>query len=120
MTCYHLPWIANTTGLRQPWQCYNRPCQAHTIGQRWALNVIIALGKYTWSDYVGYDMLSSPLEIIHNWMMPGVIGYHRPCTSHTIIRFWAWHGRMALRHHTWLDDIRRGMRSSSFDSIHGG
>ena len=104
MTCYHIPWTEHTIGKRQPWQCYNRPWAAHTIGRRRALNVIIALGQYTWLEYVGYDMLSSPLESIHNWTMPGVIGYHRPWTSHTIVRCRAWHARMALGQHTWLDD----------------
>uniref|UniRef100_A0A494G8H7 Uncharacterized protein n=1 Tax=Solanum lycopersicum TaxID=4081 RepID=A0A494G8H7_SOLLC len=111
---------AHTIGLRQPWQCYNRPWTTHTTGRLRALNVIIALGKYTWSEYVGYDMLSSPLESIHNWTMPGIIGYQCPCTSHTIVQFLAWHARMALRQHTWLDDVRSGMTSSSIDSIHGG
>ena len=78
MTCYHIPWTAHTIEQRQPRQCYNHPWAAHTIERQRALNVIIALGQYTLSEYVGYDMLSSPLESIHNWTMSGDIGYYRP------------------------------------------
>ena len=120
MTCYHLPWTAHTIGLRQPLSCNNLPWEALIVRRRRKLNVIIALGQYTWSEYVGYDMVSSPLESILNWTVWGVIGYHRPWTSHTIVRFRAWHARMAHRQHTWLDYVRRGMPSTPFDSIHGG
>ena len=70
--------------LRQPWQSYNRPWAVHTVGRRWALNVIIALGQYTLSYYIGCEMLSSPLERIHDWMMSGVTCSHRSWTSHPI------------------------------------
>ena len=120
MTCYHIPWTTHTVGQGQPWQCYKRPWAAHTIGRRRALNVIIALGQYTLSEYIGYDILSSPLESIHNWTMSGDIGYHPPWTSHTIVRFRVWHSRKALRQHTWLDYVRHGISSTPFDSIHGG
>ena len=43
--------------------------------------MIIALGQYTWSDYIGCDMLSSPLESIHDRTMLGVTGYHCPWKS---------------------------------------
>ena len=120
MTCYHLPWTTHTIGLRQPWQCYNHPWAAHTIGRRRALNVIIALGQYTWQNYVSCDKLSSPLKSIHDGTMSGGTGYHRPWKSQTIIRCQAWHARITIGRHTWLDDVRRGMPSLTLYNIHGG
>ena len=107
-------------GRRQPWQCYNRPWTAHTVGLRRTLNVIIALGLYTWLDYIGCEILPSPLEGIHDWKMSGITCYHRPWTSHTIGGCRAWHASMSLGQHTWLDDVRRGMPFSPLDNIHGG
>ena len=82
--------------------------------------MIIALGKYTWSDYVGCDMLLSPLESIHDRTMSGITGYHCPWKSQTIVRCRAWHARIALGRHTWLDDVRNGMPLSPLYNIHGG
>ena len=107
-------------GLRHPWQYYNSPWAVHTVGRRWALNVIIALGQYAWLYYIRCEMLSSPLERIHNLTMSGVTCYHRPLTSHTIGRCQVWHVRMSLRQQTWLDGIRRGMPLSPLDNVHGG
>ena len=107
-------------GLRQPWQYYNRPWAVHTVGRRWALNVIITLGQYAWLYCIGCEMLSSPLERIPYLTMLGVTCYHRPWTSHTIGRCRAWHAHMSLRKQTWLDGIRRGMPLSPLDNIHGG
>lgn len=120
MTWYHLSWKAHTIGLRQPWQWYNRPWAAHWIRGRRALNMIIALGQYTWSDYIGCEMLSSPLERIQDWTMSGVTCSHRPWISHTIGGCRAWQARMSHGQHTWLDDIRHGMPSSPLENIHGG
>uniref|UniRef100_A0A494G8H6 Uncharacterized protein n=1 Tax=Solanum lycopersicum TaxID=4081 RepID=A0A494G8H6_SOLLC len=104
-------WVArhrasHTIGQRQPWQCYNRPWVAHTIGRRRALNAIIALGQYTWSEYVGYcnaivafgqhtqsdyvgiGMTSWPLGSTHGWTTSSVAKPSSPfeCT----------HSRMTL------------------------
>ena len=106
-------------GLRKPWQYYNCPWAVHTVGGRWALNVIITLGKYSWLYCIGCQMLSSPLERIHDLTMSGVTCYYRPWTSHTIGRCRAWHACMSLRQQTWLDGIRHGMPLSPFDNIHG-
>ncbi|TMW86571.1 hypothetical protein EJD97_021201, partial [Solanum chilense] len=79
------------------------------------LNVIIALGQYTWSNYGVYYMLSSPFESIHDRTMSRVADYHRPWKSETIIRYRAWHARMDLGWHTWFNDVRRWMPSSPLD-----
>ena len=120
MECYYRPWIEYTVRRRQPWQFYNRPWTTHTVVLRRTLTLIIALGQYTSSDYIGCEMLSSPLERIHYLKMSGVTCYGRPWTSHTIRGCWAWHARMSLEQHTWLDDIRRGMPLSPLENIHGG
>ena len=44
VACPHVSWAAHMVGRRQPWQCYNRPWTAHTVGLRLTSNVIIALG----------------------------------------------------------------------------
>ena len=110
-------------GLRQPWQYYNRPWVVHTVRRRWALNVIIALGQYAWLYYIGCEMLSSPLERIHDLRMSGITCYHHPWTSHTIGRCrgvacphvpsvadmvgWhpAWDAIISFGQHTWWDEI---------------
>ena len=96
MSCYPCPWKAHTIALRLVLQCYNHPWAAHTIGRRRALNVIIALGQYTWQNYVSCDKLSSPLKSIHDGTMSGGTGYHRPWKSQTIIRCQAWHANIAF------------------------
>ena len=61
----------------------------------------MSLGKNTRLDDVGRNMLSSPLDITHDRRMSGVACLHVPWAAHMV------------------DDVRRGMPSSSFDSIHG-
>uniref|UniRef100_A0A494G8I4 Uncharacterized protein n=1 Tax=Solanum lycopersicum TaxID=4081 RepID=A0A494G8I4_SOLLC len=87
-------------GLRQPWQCYNRPWAPHIVEQRRELNVIIALVLYTWSVYIGCDILSSPLERIHDQTMLIMAYYNLPMTEHMIGQRRALHVNMALGKHT--------------------
>ena len=82
--------------------------------------MIISLGQYTWSDYIGCEMLSSPLERIHDFKVLGVTCYHRPWTSHTIGGCRASVARMSLGQHTWLDDVRHRIPLLPLDNIHGG
>ena len=91
-------------GLRQPWQFYNCPWATHTVGQRRALNVIIALALYTWSGYIGCDILSSPLERIHDQTMSIMAYYHLPMNEHMIGQ----HAIIALVHRTRSDDVGCG------------
>ena len=61
MPYYHRPWTEQTIGLRRVWQRYNGLCAAHIVSRHRPLNVIIALGQHTWSDYNECGMFSSPL-----------------------------------------------------------
>ena len=92
-------------GLRQPWQCYNRPWATHTVGQRRELNVIIALALYTWSGYIGCDILSSTLKRIHDQTMSIMAYFHLPMTEHMIGQRSALHANMALEKHTRSNDV---------------
>uniref|UniRef100_A0A494G8H5 Uncharacterized protein n=1 Tax=Solanum lycopersicum TaxID=4081 RepID=A0A494G8H5_SOLLC len=66
MAYYHRQWTTHTIGLRRVGKFYNGLWEAHIVSQHRPLNVIIALGRHTRSDYIGCGMLSSPLEIIHD------------------------------------------------------
>ena len=98
-------------GLRQPWQCYNRPWATHTVGQRRELNVIIALALYTWSGYIGCDILSSTLKRIHDQTMSIMAYYHLPMTEHMIGQRSALHANMALGKHTRSNDVGHSIPS---------
>ena len=104
--------------LRQPWQSYNRPWAAHTVGQRRALNVIIALALYTWSGYIGCNILSSPLERIYDKTMSIMEHYHLPITEHMIGQRRALHANMALGKHTRSNDVGHSIQSYPLGSTH--
>ena len=105
-------------GLRQPWQSYNRPWVAHTVRQRRALNVIISLAQYTWSGYIGCNILSSPFERIHDQTMLIMEYYHVPMTEQMIGQRRALHANMALGKRTRSDNVGCKMPSLTLDRIH--
>ena len=107
--------LKNTHGVTMSVMGIHLPRESYMV-----MECIIALGQYTWSDYIGCEMLSSPLEKIHDLKMSGVTCYHRPWTSHMIGGCRAWHACMSLGQHTWLDDVKRGIPLSHLDNIHGG
>ena len=79
--------------------CDHRPWEAYMVGWRRPWHFIIALGKYTRSDYVGRGMaLSSGVA----WL------YHR-----------AWYSFISFGHHIQWDDIGRNMPSVHFDCTCG-
>ena len=108
VTCYLLPWAADTIGLRQAWHAR------------------MFLGHHTWLDDVEHPMASStlgttlsddvgrgmPLSLLgstHGRMKLGVACYYSPWKAYTVERCRAWHVIIALGLHTRLDDVRNGM-----------
>ena len=64
-------------------------------------------------------MTSLPLGSTHGQTTSGVACHHRLWTSQTVERRRLWHAIIAIGHHTWWNDIRRGMTSLPLDSTHG-
>ena len=64
-------------------------------------------------------MQLSLLECRHVLMTSDVTCYLCHLRTHTIERLQVWNDPMALWQHKWLDDVRRGMPSSPFDSTYG-
>ena len=54
----------------------------------------------------------------HSRTASGVACHHRPWTANTVERCWAWHSIIAFGQHKRSNDVRCGMTSSPFDSIH--
>ena len=110
---------------------------AHMIERCRAWHAIIASGKHKLSNDVARGMLSSPLGSTNYRTTSGVACHHGLRTAHTVGRHramhaifafltaqtveqrCAWHDITALGLHARSDDVRRGMTSAPFDSIHG-
>ena len=101
LTCHHRFWTAHTVGLRRSW------------------NDITALVQHTRSKDVWRGMTSPPLDCTHRQTMSGVAFHHRLWTAQTAKQRWLWHDITALGHHTWSNDVGRGMTSPPLDSTHG-
>ena len=117
--------------------CHHRPCAAHTIRRRQALDVIIALGQHTqkntsgvashlslgqqiWSDDVRRGMPSSPLDNTHGRTTSSIKWHNCPRKAYTVGLRQAWHVIIALGQHTWSDDVKCGMPPWPLGSTHGG
>ena len=64
--------------------CHHRLYTTHTVERRWAWHDITAYGQHTWSNDVGRDMPSPPLDCTHSRTTLGVACHHCLCAAHTI------------------------------------
>ncbi|TMW93700.1 hypothetical protein EJD97_011282 [Solanum chilense] len=87
--------------MRSGIPCTHRPCEAYTLGQRWAWHVIISLGHHTQSDHIGRGMPACHLGSTDGWMTSSVACHN--C-------HWA---------HTWSDEFGREMPSTYLGNTHG-
>ncbi|TMW83197.1 hypothetical protein EJD97_002523 [Solanum chilense] len=92
--------------------------QAHTVGQRQAWHSIIGLGNHTRLNYVGRDMLSSPLGSTHRKTMSGVACHHCNEEAYTVGRRQAMHVIIFLGKHTRSNDIGSDTLLSPLDSTY--
>ena len=99
--------------------CHHRLWEAHTVERRWAWHDINAFEQHLWSNDVGRDMLSPPLDSTHGRKMSGVALHHRPWTACTVGRCRVWYDIIALGQNTRSNDVGRGMPSSPLSSTHG-
>ena len=118
VTCHHRLWTTHTVEQRRRGMlsCLWR---AHTIERRRAWYDITTFGQHTWSNNVGRDMPSPPLDSTHGRTTSGVACYHLFWAAQTVGRRLAWHAITALGQHTWSDDVGRGMPSSSLGRSNG-
>ena len=110
-------------------QCNNIRLTIHTVGQRIAWHVIIAIGKHTQSDDVSLGISSLPMYYTNGWTMWGETWLNRPWTTHTVrqCRPWnfiialgpptqsnkvkAWHACVALGPNMQSNDVKHGTQS---------
>ena len=78
-----------------------------------------AFGQHTWSNDVGRDMPSLPLDSTHDRTTSGMACQHCLKVAHTVKRCRAWHDITAFGQHTRSNDIRHDMPSQPLDSTHG-
>ena len=98
---------------------HHRLWVAHTVERRRAWHDITSLRQHPRSDYVGRGMTSPPLDSTHGRMTSGVGCHHRPWTTHTVGRHWAWHDITVIGLHAWSDNIVCGITSPPLDCTHG-
>ena len=124
--------------------CQHPLWTAHTIERRRAWYDITALRQNTWSNDVGRDMASRPLNSTHGQTTLGVACHHHLWAAKTVGRrrawhsivalgrqtsrttsgvechhlLWACHGIISFRQHRRSDDVGRGMPSPPLDSTH--
>ena len=112
--------------------CPHRPCTAHLVRRHRAWKMArskqcrmmssITCNHRTSEVYMVRRRLAlhaiSPLESTHDRTTSSVAFDHRPWRAHTIALRRAWHAIIALGQHTQLDDVGRGIPSSSLESIH--
>ena len=99
--------------------CYHRLWAAHTVERRWAWHDINVFEQHLWSNDVGRDMPSLPLDSTHGRTTSGVACQHRLKAAHTVERRRAMHDITAFGQHTRSNDVRSGMPSSPLGSTHG-
>ena len=112
--------------------CPQRPCTAHILRRNRAWKVARSKQSRTMSSinwnhrtseaYMLRGCLAwhaiSPLDSTYGRTTSSVACHHRHWRAHTITLRQAWHAIIALGQHTRLDDIGRGIPSSSLESIH--
>ena len=136
VACHHRLRAAHTVERRWAWHVITALGQ-HTLSndvgrgmtsppfdsidgrQRRAWHDITTFGQHTRSDYVGRGITSPPLDSTHGRTKLGMTCHHRPCTARTVGRRQAWHAITALKKHTRLNDVGRGMTSPPLDRTHG-
>ena len=99
--------------------CHHRLWEAHTVERRWAWYDINAFDQHLWSNDIGRDMPSPPLDNTLSKMTSGVACHHRHWAAHTVERRRAWHDITSLGLHAWSEVVGRGMTSPPLDSTHG-
>ena len=116
--------------------CHHRLWKAHTAERRRVWHAIIAYGQHKWSNDIGREMPSPPLESTHGRMTSGVACHHHLWAAqtverrrawhayitfgrHTVERRQAWHACIAFGQHTRSKDVERGMTSPPLDNAHG-
>uniref|UniRef100_A0A3Q7EXS9 Uncharacterized protein n=1 Tax=Solanum lycopersicum TaxID=4081 RepID=A0A3Q7EXS9_SOLLC len=109
--------------------CHHSPWTAHTVGQRRAWHIIIALGKHTWSNVIGRRSLPLPLDITygqttsgdvtHGWTTSRMTCHYSPWITHKVGRLRALHAIITLGQQTLLVDVGRDMPSLPLGSTHG-
>ena len=100
VACHHIPWTTNTVEQRQAW------------------HAITAFGQYTWSNDVGHDMQSPPLDNTLGRMTLGVACHNRLWAAHTVEQRRACYAIIAVGQHKRSNYIDRGMPSPPLDFTH--
>ena len=98
--------------------CHHRLWKAHTVERSWAWHDINAFDQHLWSNNVGRDMPSPPLDNTLSKMTTGVACHHRRWAAHTVEQRRVWHEITSLGLHVWSEVVGRGMTSPSLDSTH--
>ena len=100
VTCHHRLWTTHTVERRRRGMlsCLWR---AHTIKRRRAWYDITAFGQHTWSNNVGRDMPSPPLDSTYNQMTSGVACHHPLWAAHTVELRRTWHAIISIGKHKW-------------------
>ena len=65
--------------------CHNRLWESYPVERHWAWHDINAFEQHLWSNDVGRDMLSPPLDSTHGQKMSGVALHHRLWTARTVV-----------------------------------
>ena len=99
--------------------CHHRLWEAHTVERRWAWHEITAFEQHLWSNDVGRDMPSPPLDNTQGRMTSCPAYHHHLWAAHTVELRRVWHAIIAFGKHTWLNDVGRGMTSPLLDSTYG-
>ena len=129
--CHHRLWAAHP-GVA----CHSRPCTVNTVKRRRVWHVSSPLGSIhgrttsgvachhrPWTAHmvgnVGRGMTSPPLDSTHGRTTWGVACHHRLWEAHKVEGRRAWHAIIALGRQTRLNDVKRGMPSSTLDGMYG-
>ena len=99
--------------------CHHHLWETHTVELRRACHAIIAYGQHKWSNDIGREMPSPPLESTHGRMTSGVACHHHLWAAHTVELRQAWHAIIAFGQHKRLNDVGCGMPSSPLGRTHG-
>ena len=96
---HHRPWTTSMVRRHRALHAIIAFGLAHTVGRRQAWYAIIALGRQTWSNDVGRDMPSPPLDSTLGRTTFGMACHHCGWAAHTIERRRAWHDITSLGMH---------------------
>ena len=99
--------------------CHHHLWATHTVELRRACHAIIAYGQHKWSNDIGREMPSPPLESTHGRMTSGVACHHHLWAAHTVELHRAWQAIIAFRQHKRSNHVGRGMPTSPLGSTQG-